>query len=212
MARAQLIEDTKGQQVVTPKGKALWVKINEPDTFYDEVGSYLADMVVDVAEDATQEFFTKMEKLRDKALKEVKSKLSPAKVKTLIVKDVFHEELDKAGDPTGRTIIKTKLRAQYRDKNGVMQDSKVQVYNEKGIEQEGFSKLIANDSIIKCQVWASPYYMAALNTVGVTYKLKKIQYIELIEYASNGDGFSDESGDGFDEADSDGGNDDNGDF
>jgi hypothetical protein len=75
------------------------------------------------------------------------------------------------------------------------------VFNSKGIVQEDFNKLIGNGSTLKLQIWASPYHMASDNSVGISYKLKKVQLIELKEYSGGDDAFGDESGSGFEDSD-----------
>lgn len=198
MAKRQgVIQNTKGKSIVTPLGEALWVKVVEPDTKFDAAGRYSADLVLNPKDEATAKFIEMMETMRDKALAEAKENLTPAKAKQVVTRDVFHEDTDQDGNETGKIVIKTKAAAIDYKGN----PAPIPVYNAKGIEEENWNKLIGNGSKIKLQVWASPYHMANGNYVGVSYKLKKVQVVELNEYSAGGDdSFGDETDGGFDAA------------
>lgn len=196
---AKVINETKGRAVVTPRGSASWVKIKDPDTTFDSDGIFSANIVLDPEASDVQKFISNMEKLRDQAFEEAKRNLAPAKAKSLAVKDVFHEEMDKEGNETGKIFLKTKTKAKGVDRDGNEYNVTIPVFDEKGIEQKDWNLLIGNGSVIKLQVWANPYYMANGNFVGITLKLKKIQIIDLIKYEAGGESFTDESGDGFED-------------
>ena len=196
---ARVINETKGRAVVTPRGSASWVKIKDPDTTFDSDGIFSANIVFDPEAEDVQKFISNLEKLRDKAFAEVKRDLAPAKAKSLVVKDVFFEEMDSEGNETGKIFLKTKTKAKGVDRNGNEYKTTIPVFDEKGIEQKDWSALIGNGSVIKLQVWANPYYMANGNFVGITLKLKKIQIIDLIKYEAGGETFTDESGSGFED-------------
>jgi hypothetical protein len=196
MARQGVIQNTKGKSVVTPLGEALWVKVIEPDYKFDAKGKYSADVVLDPSDEGAAKFIKVMEGLRDRALAEAKENLAPAKAKQVVSREVFWEDTDKEGEPTGKIVIKTKANAIDYNEEAV----NIPVFNAKGIEEEGWNSLIGNGSKVKLQVWASPYHMANGNYVGISYKLKKVQIIELSAYSGGGDeGFGDETGDGFGE-------------
>lgn len=195
MARQGVIQNTKGKSVVTPLGDALWVKVIEPDYKFDAKGKYSADLILDPNDNDAAAFVTTMEALRDRALAEVKENLSPAKAKSVTTREVFWEDTDKDGNETGKIIIKTKANAvDYND-----EAVSIPVFNAKGIEEENWKDLIGNGSKLKLQVWASPYHMANGNYVGISYKLKKVQVVELSAYSGGDEGFGDESGEGFGE-------------
>ena len=66
---------------------------------------------------------------------------------------------------------------------------------------------IGNGSIIRCKVWAAPYYMAPQKQAGITIpprygislKLSAIKLLELKEYTGGNDDFGDDEGYSFDE-------------
>ena len=193
--RQGVIQNTKGKSLVTPAGGSLWTKLDEPNYKFNPKGTYEAGIVLDPSDDAVAKFIAQMEKLRDAGLAEAKENLPPAKANKVASREVYHQEEDAEGNETGNIIIKTKDYAVDFDGD----PQKVPVFNSKGIEQENFKTLIGNGSIIKIQLWASAYHMPSGNFVGVSYKLKKVQIIELKEYSSDA-GFGDESGTGFEDA------------
>jgi len=196
MARQGVIQNVKGKSVVTPLGEALWVKVIEPDYKFDAKGKYSADLVLNPEDESTATFVKAMEQLRDRAIAEAKENLAPAKAKQVVTREVFWADTDKEGNETGNIVIKTKANAlDYND-----EAVSVPIFNAKGIEEENWNQLIGNGSKLKLQLWASPYHMANGNYVGISYKLKKVQIIELSSYGGGDEGFGDETGDGFGEA------------
>jgi len=189
-----VIEDTKGKAIVTPKGSALWVRIKEPLTEYDPDGQYLAKVVLDPTTDDFKKFEDSLQKMLDSAVAEAKDKLSPAKAKTLVVKPVVADEEGSDGELTGNVVVNSKVKAIWKNSDGSVDNIKVPVHDVKGVEMKDFDKLIGNGSTIRLRVWAKPYYMAAFNQVGISYRLNKVQLIDLVEYASKGDDFNDETG------------------
>ncbi|MBT7685136.1 MAG: hypothetical protein HN669_06140 [Candidatus Marinimicrobia bacterium] len=195
--RKGAIQETKGKSLVTPAGSSLWTKVDKPTFDYNPKGQYEAGIVVDPADEGVAKFIATMEKLRDAAVKEAKGNLSEAKGNKLVIRDIVKDDEDKDGNSTGLVVIKTKAYAVDFDGNTVT----IPVFNSKGIVQEDFNKLIGNGSTLKLQIWASPYHMASDNSVGISYKLKKVQLIELKEYSGGDDAFGDESGSGFEDSD-----------
>ena len=195
-ARQGVIQNTKGKSIVSPLGEALWAKVVEPDYKFDVNGKYSVDLVLDPNDEAVSAFLKTMEGMRDRALEEAKENLTPAKAKSVVTRDVFHEDTDKDGNETGKIVIKAKAGAVDYKGNAV----NIPIFNAKGIEEMDWNKLIGNGSKIKVQMWASPYHMANGNYVGISYKLKKLQIIELSEYGGGDEGFGDETGSGFDAA------------
>ena len=193
--REGVIQNTKGKSLVTPAGGSLWTKLDEPNYRFNPKGTYEAGIVLDPSDEAVAKFIAQMEKLRDAGLAEAKENLPTAKANKVTARPVYHQEEDAEGEETGNIILKPKAYAVDFDGN----PQKVPVFNAKGIEQENFKTLIGNGSILKLQLWASAYHMPNGNFVGVSYKLKKVQIIELKEYSSDA-GFADESGTGFEDA------------
>lgn len=191
MAQRQgVIQKTKGKALVTPTGSALWVKVTEPDFTYDPKGKYEAQIVVDPADPAIAKFIETLTTMRDAALEEAREGLKAPKNKSVVGRDVVAPEYDREGEETGKVIIKAKAYAVDFDGN----PQKIEVFDVRGRKEDNWTTLIGNGSKIKLQVWASAYHMANGNIVGISLKLKKIQVIDLSEFAGASDGFGDESG------------------
>lgn len=187
MAVASLVT-IKGEAVTSPKGKALWCKVAEPERTYNPKGTYSTDIVCDPNEPAVQLFINKLQDLVDKAFEEVSGKLKPAQLKTLTKKDVFKEDTDAEGEPTGLIRFKFQLK-DVDDKEAGR--NKIKVYDKVPKEVKDIP-LVGNGSVIKCAGYARPYYMANGNYVGVSLSWSSMQIIDLIEYG--GSAFESEEG------------------
>ena len=197
MALMSVIQNTKGRSLVTPLGSAMWVKILEPDTTFDPAGKYEAQIICNPNDEKVAAFVKAVKSIADKALEEAKENLKPPKDKSVFLRDIFTNEVDKEGNETGNIVIKAKSPAEDRDGNKIT----IPVYDVKGRKEDAWNKLIGNGSKIKMEVWAFPYHMANGNSVGVSMRLKKVQVVELNEYNGNS-GFGDESGEeGFGDTD-----------
>jgi len=181
----------KGMNVVTPKGKALWCKITEPDRKYNEFGEYSTSLVLDPEDDAVRAFVDKLETLRDVALAETKETLGP-KGAMYKPRGIATAEFDQDGKPTGMVIIKVKLKdvdkrtaAGQADRITVVDAGKVPVSP---------VPLIGNGSIIRCAAYANPYTMANNKEVGISLIWTKMQLIELVSFSTGGEDFDEEDG------------------
>jgi len=183
----------KGFNVTTPKGKALWCKIAEPDRKYTPTGELSMSLVCDPGDPTVVAFISKLEEVRDIALAETKKTLG-AKGGAYTTKEVFSEEYDQEGEPTGKVIFKMKLKdIDGRKERGkqhsiTVVDAKRQVVNP--------IPLVGNGSDVKCVVFANPYSMASTKSVGVSMIWDKMQIIELISFGGGDAGGFDEE-DGF---------------
>lgn len=164
-----VIENTKGIWGKTPKGEAKWCKVLEPDMY----GNYATDIYL--SDEDTNKFIKELEALRAEAKKEVEDKGKVVNMEA----DVFKV------DQEGKKYFQFKAKSEYTER--------IPIYNIKGVEVEDWDKLIGNGSIIKVSYLVSPYYMASTKTVGISFKLRAIQVIKLVEYG--GSEFSDESED-----------------
>lgn len=193
--RKSVVDSVKGKSLVTPLGTSKWTVINEPRYDYNPKGQYEASICMDPEDENVAKFIVVMEKLRDAAVKAAKEEMTAPKFAKLTVRDILREEEDKEGNLTGLVQLKTKAYAVDFDGN----EQTIPVFNAKGIEMEGFKKNIGNGSKLKLQLWASPYHMASDNSIGISFKLKKVQLIEHVEYGGGDEGFGDESGSGFED-------------
>lgn len=180
----------KGITVVSPKGKAQWCKVKEPDTSFNAKGTYATDLVVDPNEPAVQAYIAKLEELRDAAFKEAKETLKPAVSAKLIKKEVFTEVLDAEGNDTGLIKFKFKLDNVADKERG---KNKIHVVDAKRATIKDVP-LVGNGSIIRCEAYANPYHMANGNYIGISLLWKSMQLIELVAYEGGGSSYDEEEG------------------
>ena len=180
----------KGITVVSPKGKANWCKVKEPERTFNAKGTYATEVICDPSEPAVELFVNKLRELRDSAFVESKESLKPAVAAKLNKKEVFTEVLDDEGNDTGLIKFKFKLDNVDDKERG---KNKVNVVDA-GRKPIKDIPLVGNGSIIRCEAYANPYYMANGNVIGISLMWKSMQIIELVEYAGGSTGFDVEDG------------------
>ena len=188
-----IIDGIKWTSTVTPRGEALWVKILEPDYKFDKKdGKYEATLLLDPSNPETDEWVTKVNNYLQHYSKVIKETLAPRKQEELRIVNPLPEQYDKEDNLTGKLVLKTKTKGAFKD-----EPITIPVYDAVGEKIEGFKKLIGNGSIIKLFVSFKPYYTSGSNSLGLTFKLKKVQVIKLNEFSGDGDNvFGDESSNG----------------
>jgi len=179
----------KGMNVTSPKGGALWAKLDKPDREYNEKGMYSVDLVCDPEGQGVPAFIEKLESLRDTALQQAND--GKPKPKQFKPRPVYKEEYDKEGIETGDIIFKFKMNNVDDRRPG---QNRVKLVGPKASEGEIPMVQIGNGSTIRCVSFANPYAMASDKTVGVSLILEKVQLIKLVEFGG-GDELEDEEGD-----------------
>jgi len=182
----------KGINVTTPKGTTLWCKIAEPDRKYTPTGELSMSLVCDPGDPTVVTFISKLEEIRDIALAETKATLG-AKGGAYTTKEVFSDEYDQEGEPTGKIIFKMKLKDIDGRKERGKQHSITVVDAKRNIVSP--IPLVGNGSKVKCVVFANPYSMASTKSVGISLIWDKMQIIELVAFGGgDAGGFDDEDG------------------
>jgi len=100
----------------TPRGVAVFPSLNVPDTKFKPEGEYATRLAFEPGEESTQTLIAELERRRDIAWDEhiasLKDDAERKKfTKTYSKAPVFTEEVDKAGDETGRILINFKMKA-----------------------------------------------------------------------------------------------------
>lgn len=189
-----------GFNTVSPKGKALWCKVVEPDYEYNDSGVFQTDMVVDPNDATVIAYIGKLEALRDEAHAQAEKKLG----KSIDALAVFKKEV-RDDEETGMIIIRFKMpNIDKRKAKGDAHEIKVIDKYRRPMEDK---VEVGNGSEIRCKGYHYAYYMAGNESrgisdcIGVTTIWDMMQLIELVEYNGDGaGGFDDESGeeaDGF---------------
>lgn len=178
----------KGMKIASPKGHAMWCKIDKPDRKFNAKGMFSVDLVCDPEDEKVKAYIEKLEELRDTALEQANRKV---KGKRYSPREVYKDEYDQDGEPTGNIVFRFKL-------NNV--DDRKPPYNKIVLVGPKASAGpipmvdIGNGSTIRCVAFANPYAMASDKTVGISLILEKVQLIELVEYGGD-DGLEDEDSD-----------------
>ena len=187
----------KGKKVTSPKGAALWAKLDKPDREYNEKGQYSVDLVADPGCTKVKAFIENLEELRDTAMEQANAK---AKGKKYTARPVFKEEYNKDGEETGNIVFKFKMNNVDDRREG---QNKVTLVGPKASEGAIPMVNIGNGSEIRCVAFANPYSMASDKTIGISLILEKVQLIELVSFGGNDD-LEDEDGELPEETDADG--------
>lgn len=193
----------------TPKGVAIYPKLNEPDTKYSPAGSkgtYSTKLAFQAGDPELDAFIAAAVAVRDKAYDERAAELvkdgKAGLVKLLQKAPVGVEEMDPAtGETTGRIILNVKMNAGGIIKNGPRAgqpwDQKPDYFTAAGAKLVNPPK-IGGGSLLKANVELDPYFVEKDKTIGVTLRLKAIQIITLVVGGSRSfadHGFGAEDGD-----------------
>lgn len=172
------------ESFVSPKGAAVWPKLNAPDTEYKAEGEYHTKLAFDPSKDAkVQAFLDELQARFDSYVDEVKEEVGPAKAKKLKLNEPFTQELDAEGEETGRVLVKFKMKAQYKAKDGTIKTNKPRFFDAKG-NPLGSPPNIGSDSVLKIS-----YSIAGYNTpqgTGISLYLNAVQIVELKEWNGTG--------------------------
>lgn len=173
----------------TPVGTAVYPWLTQPDTKFNADGEYKVNLKMDEA-DAAQLHET-LTGILDTYWDEFIQTLKPIDQKKWKKADVMEEVADDNGDSTGELMMKFKLKATVRPKGKPAFTQKPLGFDAgKPPKQLDESVAVFGGSKIKVQFEVVPYDMSSSKTVGLSYRIKAFQVIEL----SSGNGSSAPSG------------------
>jgi hypothetical protein len=198
----------KKVRYITPKGVAEWPRLNSPDfgnaEFPTPDGVYKVDLRMSMAD--AQPMIDKLqpqldawvEKVKDERKKDPKNK--GKKLDALKVNPLYRECVDDDGNDTGEIVMRFKMKASGKKKDGSPWAMRPDLFDAKGREFD-VEKLIYGGSILKVAFTVQEYYKAA-SGAGLSLRLEGAQVIKLVSNTRNAGtyGFGDESDD--DDADS----------
>ena len=199
--------------IITPKGTAIYPKLNTPSDRFNPAGVYEAKIKFDPTdavgllgkEKATwADIVDAIQKQQDEFLAEVKKKLlagdgkSKLKAKKIEVAEFGEVEIDDDENETGNIIIKAKMVASgVNKKTKKPWTRKPDIFDARGRKLED-PPMIWGGSELKLAVEAVPYYMPKENTVGTSLYLNGCQVITLVTGSGSRDagayGFGEEEG------------------
>jgi len=163
-------------RLTSPKGVAMYPKLNRADTKFNEDGVYSTKLLVS-KEEATS-FVQSVKQLLKEYYEETCKQQKKNKLKLADYPWKENEDGDKLE-------INFKLPAKVKTKNGEIIEMRPALFDSKGTPCD---KLIGGGSTIKIGCEASPWFVPALG-VGVTLRLRAVQVIDLKEPSSGGSSF-----------------------
>lgn len=200
--------------VITPKGTAIYPKLDKPDTKFDADGVYEVKLKFDPA--ATDgmigktaaswaEIVEKATEMLNAFLAEKKKELAAgdgkakAKAKSISVVEWGAEaDLDDDGEETGLIVVKAKMKASGTSKkDGKPWTRKPAMFDAKAKALPPNSPPVWGGSQLKVAGELCPYYNAKDNVVGITFRLNAVQVIELVSgqgRTASAFGFGEEEG------------------
>lgn len=174
--------------VTTPKGTAVWPKIKEADTRFDQDGIY--SVKLHVSEDDFKAFEASLKPKLDAAYKAECDRLGKPKLKMASSSPLRITD-------EGEYEIFAKQKATITTKSGGVLDFDIVAFDSTGAKIE--MPNVGSGSILKLAVEPNTWYVPSQG-FGYSLRLKAVQILDLVEFGGAGDqgnfGFSVEA-DGF---------------
>lgn len=172
-------------KVMTPRGRAIFPKLDKPDTKWKAEGQYSVKLAIPA--DSIDGLREKVVAMLDTFVDEQRAKLADGdgkakkKAKELKVREFLTdaEEVDDEGNETGNIILNFKMTASgVSKKDGKPWARKPSVFDAKG-KRLSPCPPVWGGSILKVAGEAVPYYSPKDNECGVSLRLEGVQIIEL---------------------------------
>ncbi len=176
--------------LTSPKGVAVWPKVNRPDTKFNADGVYTVDLRL---EGKTAETFKAIIDAHVTASYDTAVKDNPKAKKSIVEAFPYKAETDEEGDDTGATLFRFKRNAVGKNgKTGETWTNKVKLFDAKG---NPCAVIVGGGSDLKVSFTIRPYYMSSTKNAGVTLDLLAVQIIKLVQGGSaESYGFGEEEG------------------
>lgn len=164
---------------VTPSGKAMWCKIDKPDTKFKKEGEYSVQLRLD-GPDAQS-----LKSMIDGFMEESKTQAvakDPKFANKGFAKPPYFVAKDKDGTTTGETEFRFKqIASVFSERTNKNHQFHVDLFDSKKNMIAPEHTLIGNGSIIKVAFEPHLWATHALG-IGVSLRLKGVQILELVEY------------------------------
>jgi hypothetical protein len=187
----------KKDNMLTPRGVAIYPHLNEPDTKWKANGEFHVKLAFDADDPQVQEFREKLEAARDARYQEAYDELvkagKTARAKELKKVEVLKVETDdETGEETGRLIVKVGMQHKVTPKSGKHAGKtillKPDYFNGRREELKKPPK-IGGGSTLRCFVDPFAYLNEKDKVVGVSLRLQAVQIIKLVSYGARDPGF-----------------------
>ena len=165
--------------ITTPPAIAIWPKLNEPNTKFNEAGEYEATIVLSPNNPEHADFMQRLEAMYEEAIqlmaaehKKPKIKRSDSPLRPLTNKD---------GSETGDFKVKFKLAASGETKDGRKYERKPALF---GTDGKPFTDVVGHNSEIKVAFKANAYFVPSVGA-GLSLRLEAVQVIRASGGAKN---------------------------
>lgn len=157
--------------VVTPRGRAIYPYLTQPDTKFSAEGVYRVKLAVPA--NLAYETIERIEEAHKKAVQDAQKENPKKRIREA---PLPYEEDTEADE----VIFNFKCRASFKSKKGEVVSIRPALFDSKGKPLPKDVR-IGGGSIIRVSFEPNPYYVAAVGA-GVSLRLKAVQVFELQEY------------------------------
>jgi hypothetical protein len=181
---------TKPQPIVSPRGIAVWPRLNEPDFKFNENGEFSVDLRVDPNDPTVAGFLAELEQIYEEHYEATCQREGKKKLKRADMP--WKPETDEDDDETGMVLIRFKRRHKVTSKKTgktyffqpVLFDS----------QRNPTTEMVGGGSEVRVKCEPYGWYTPQLGC-GLKLSLSAVQIIELVSPGgANADGFDDEEG------------------
>lgn len=159
-------------KLMTPKGHAIWPRLNEPDRRWKPEGEYKVTLRLRMDEPGVSEFIDGLQKQFDAHVEAAKKELKKG-TKAKIVDPPWKPVKNDNGDDTGEIDVKFALRATVTPQKGEPFTQKVALFDAKG---KPTNVVVGSGSVIKVagklHPWSTPI------GIGVSLWLNAVQVLD----------------------------------
>lgn len=191
-----------GVQITTPRGVAVYPKLNAPDYKYKKEGKYTAKLRLDLSNPEVQAFKARLIEMRDTYLAAEIERLKGEKKAALAMElkpaEVLKPERDpETGEELGTTTLSASMNAAGTREDGSTWSQKPAIFDAKGTELKN-PPLIYGGTELKLSANFEAYTDNKTKEVGIGIRLLGAQILKLVSGGQrdfSGLGFQAEDGD-----------------
>jgi hypothetical protein len=188
----------KAQRFISPRGIAVFPKLNEPDTKFKPEGEFTCKLAFDADDSAYLALVEKLTTIQEEAFEKFLSE-NPKKRKVAKMVPVGKDELDEEGEETGRKLLNFKMNHKIKSKRtGKSYTLRPDIF-------DAFKKKLDNPpnigggSTLKVSFEVFPAFVESSKEFHLSLRMVAVQIIELVQFgARDADSYGfDEEDDGF---------------
>lgn len=174
---------------VSPAGKAIYPRLNKPDTKFNPEGEYKVKLAINPKELGVDKFTSLLEEQHAKSVQQAKEENKGKKIREADLPFSVDED-------TGEITVQFKCKAKVKTKAGDEFEQKPAIFDAKGKPLTNAPN-IGGGSMLKVSFEIVPFY-TAIAGAGISLRLKAVQVIDLKSFSGGADagafGFGEEDG------------------